>query len=348
MEKKPNYTINDIAKMANVSRGTVDRVIHGRGTVSKKAQEKVKIVLDKINYKPNLIARSLKKGELSKIAALIPNPECDVYWKRPLAGIENVKADYAALGVTIDNFLFDPNNPQSFKDCTVEALNNQYDGFLVAPFFYRESLDFLKNCDAQKIPYITFNTLLEDANAVSHVGQDLKQSGRVAAELMKKIAHTNGKLLIIHIDEDLADSIHMQKKETGFSHYFQEQNPASFEIEVLRTSPSENIETKLILLIQNDPEIKGIYVTTSKVFLVAKILQKHNIDKFLIGYDLIAENLGFLQSGIIDFLIFQNPGLQANLGISFLIDLLVFEKEIPQKKLLPIEIVMKENYENYI
>ncbi len=71
-------------------------------------------------------------------------------------------------------------------------------------------------------------------------------------------------------------------------------------------------------------------------------------NKYLIGYDLITENLKFLQSGIIDFLIFQNPGLQANLGISYLIDLLVFEKEMPTKKLLPIEIVMKENYENYI
>ena len=348
MEKKTIYTINDIAKMANVSRGTVDRVIHGRGTVSKKAHDKVKLVLDKINYKPNLIARSLKKGELSKIAALIPDPKCDVFWQRPLAGIENVKEDFAALGVTIDNFLFNPNNPETFRDCTVEVLEKQYDGLLVAPFFYHESLEFFKKCDTKNLPYVTFNTFLEDANAVSHVGQDLKQSGRVAAELMNKIAFSNGKLLIIHIDEDLADSIHMQKKEIGFSHYFDGQNPQNFKIEVLRTNPLENMETILIDLLQNDPEIKGIYVTTSKVFLVAKILQKHNIKKYLIGYDLISENLSYLQSGIIDFLIFQNPGTQANLGISFLIDLLVFNKDIPNKKLLPIEIVMKENYKNYI
>ena len=50
MDEMINYTINDIAKMANVSRGTVDRVIHGRGKVSKPAYEKVKNILDKIDY----------------------------------------------------------------------------------------------------------------------------------------------------------------------------------------------------------------------------------------------------------------------------------------------------------
>lgn len=348
MDKKTNYTINDIARMANVSRGTVDRVIHERGTVSKHAHEKVKIVLDKIDYKPNLIAQSLKKGELSKIAALIPDHQYDVFWKRPLDGIEKVKQDFASLAVNIQTFLFNPYNPQSFRENAINILENQFEGILVAPVFYRESLDLFKKCDEQNLPYVTFNTFLEDANAVSHVGQDLKQSGRVAAELMNKIIHTDGKILIIHVDEDLADSIHMQKKEMGFSHYFQAQNTQNFETLILRTNPSENIETILVDLLRSDSKIQGIYVTTSKVFLVAGILQKHKIKKYLIGYDLIEENLKFLESGIIDFLIFQNPEYQANLGISYLIDLLVFKKSIPKKKLLPIEIVMKENYKNYI
>ncbi len=343
-----NYTINDIAKMANVSRGTVDRVIHGRGRVSKSAYDKVKNILDKIDYRPNLIAQSLKKGEITKIAAFIPDYHNDVFWKRPLNGIKNVKRDYSSLGVTIENFLFNPFDPNTFRDIGNKILEKKFKGVLLAPFFYRESLDFLKKCDDQYIPYITFNTFIEDANTVSHVGQDLKQSGRVAAELINKIACVDGRLLIIHINEDLADSIHMQKKETGFLKYFEEQNPQNIEVQVLRTNPSENIETVIVDLLNNDPKIKGIYVTTSKVFLVADILQKHHINKFLIGYDLIEENLKFLRTNTIDFLIFQNPELQTNLGISYLIDLLVFKKEIPKRKLLPIEIVTKENYKNFI
>ena len=38
------YTIKDIARMAGVSRGTVDRVIHGRGKVSKSTYQKIQLI----------------------------------------------------------------------------------------------------------------------------------------------------------------------------------------------------------------------------------------------------------------------------------------------------------------
>lgn len=56
MENK-NYTIKDIARMAGVSAGTVDRVLHNRGDVSAASREKVQKVLDEIDYHPNMFAR---------------------------------------------------------------------------------------------------------------------------------------------------------------------------------------------------------------------------------------------------------------------------------------------------
>ena len=61
---KKNYTIKDIAELAGVSKGTVDRVIHKRGKVSSKALEQVNKVLDQIEYKPNPIAKSLKNNKV--------------------------------------------------------------------------------------------------------------------------------------------------------------------------------------------------------------------------------------------------------------------------------------------
>lgn len=42
-----NYTIKDIARMAGVSAGTVDRVLHNRGDVSPQSKAKVQKVLMK-------------------------------------------------------------------------------------------------------------------------------------------------------------------------------------------------------------------------------------------------------------------------------------------------------------
>ena len=44
-DKTKNVRISDIARMAGVSVGTVDRILHNRGKVSKTAQEKVNRVL---------------------------------------------------------------------------------------------------------------------------------------------------------------------------------------------------------------------------------------------------------------------------------------------------------------
>ena len=49
MDRK-NYKIKDIAAMAGVSVGTVDRVLHNRGDVSEKSRKKVEQVLEKILY----------------------------------------------------------------------------------------------------------------------------------------------------------------------------------------------------------------------------------------------------------------------------------------------------------
>ena len=49
-----NIRIVDIAKMAGVSVGTVDRVIHNRGRVSEENRKKVQAILEMVHYQPNL------------------------------------------------------------------------------------------------------------------------------------------------------------------------------------------------------------------------------------------------------------------------------------------------------
>ena len=53
-------TVQEIAKLANVSAGTVDRVLHNRKGVSQKTKEKIQAIIAEHDYKPNIIARQLK------------------------------------------------------------------------------------------------------------------------------------------------------------------------------------------------------------------------------------------------------------------------------------------------
>ena len=50
-------TIKDIASMANVSRGTVDRVLNNRGGVSPRTAERIRLIAEKMNYTPSITGR---------------------------------------------------------------------------------------------------------------------------------------------------------------------------------------------------------------------------------------------------------------------------------------------------
>ena len=52
-------TINQIAEITNVSRGTIDRVLNNRGGVSPETEKKVRAAMEALNYLPNKAAQNL-------------------------------------------------------------------------------------------------------------------------------------------------------------------------------------------------------------------------------------------------------------------------------------------------
>jgi LacI family transcriptional regulator len=347
-----NIRIKDIAQLAGVSVGTVDRVLHNRGRVSDDALKKVLAVLDQIDYKPNLIARTLGANKTYKIAALIPDPDQDPYWASSKSGINQAETEWLRYGVTVQPFFFDLYDKNAFTEVASCVTASEPDGILVAPIFYHETLPFFQQFKAKQIPFVLFNTNIHEIQPLCFIGQDLYQSGRLGAELMH--LSQNGKsgfLAVLHVNEDLGNSVHLAEKEKGFREYFEDKDSKSFEIKTLNlTSPDNPSFEKQLLQLINDTEIRGLFVSTSKATaLIASFLEKHNRkDLKLIGYDMLEENIEYMKKGIIDFLINQNPKRQAFLGINHLVGQLILHKNPPANELLPLEIISRENLASYL
>ncbi|PXY43165.1 LacI family DNA-binding transcriptional regulator [Flavobacterium hydrophilum] len=345
MDKK--LTIKDIAQLAGVSKGTVDRVLHKRGKVSQKALESINAVLEQIDYEPNLIARNLKNNKIYSICVVLPNPESDSYWLPCIKGIEQAKKEFKAFNLSINAHYFDPENTESFIAVNESVLNSSPDAVLLAPLFSKEALDAVEKYSAQNILVNTFNNQLESDEIRNFVGQDLYRSGRVAAKLIDSIAQ-KGQIAIIHFDEKFKNAVHMQEKEKGFRNYFLQEENSDYEVTTLKLK-RKNYETKLEDFLKENPKLTGIFITTSKAYQIAEIIDKtKNNTIALIGYDLLDKNISFLNQGTIDFLINQNPKQQVYLGLSFLVDHFIFGKEINHSALLPIDIVNSENASYYM
>lgn len=344
--------IKDIAERAKVSTGTVDRVLHKRGRVSKKVEEKILKIIEEMDYEPNLMARALGSNKIYQIAALIPDPVSDSYWFAPKAGIEKAEKDLKQYGIVVQQYIFDPFDVESFIVKANQLTKDNPDGIILSPIFYRETLPFFEKWQAAKIPFVLFNTQIAEYDPLSYIGQDSYQSGFLAGKLIHYGQPDPCSILIAHIDEEISNAAHLLKKEQGFRNYFS-QNNLDEQFRILRTelkrSNAALFITQLDAIVDSTPDLASIFVTTSKAHEIAKYLEQRRIKHIkIIGYDLLPQNLYFMNKGAISFLINQNPKGQGYWGIYQLTDHLVFKKEVPALKYLPLDIVTKENMNYYI
>ncbi|GFZ31138.1 LacI family transcriptional regulator [Clostridium zeae] len=74
-----NVTIKDVAREANVSPSTVSRVLAGNPRISDETKEKVMETVKRLNYHPNVIARSLANNVTKILGLILPSGEEDLF-----------------------------------------------------------------------------------------------------------------------------------------------------------------------------------------------------------------------------------------------------------------------------
>ena len=343
--------IKDVAQIAGVSVATVDRVLHNRGKISEKALKKVMDALEQTGYKLNLIASTLGSHKNYKIAALLPDPALDDYWNQSGAGIHRAGEDWSQYHVRIESFYFKMNDIDSFKEAVSKVVEYQPDGVLIAPTFYRESVEFLSGLKVGNIPYVLFNTNIPESEPLSFIGQDLYNSGRVVGQILSTSLKSAGNIAIVHVYEQVENAIHLKEKERGFRDFFADKGLCDFKISSYDFSKySDSDFGREFISVLEKENISAVFVSTSKgTYLTASVLDKYRKkDILLVGYDLLKDNIQYMYEGTIHYLINQNPRKQSVMGISYLANYLLFKKQPPLTELFPLEVIMRENLKSYL
>ena len=343
--------VKEIARLANISLATVDRVIHNRGGVSKNTKEKIELIIKDLNYQPNILARRLASPKKIKLATLIPkvSEETD-FWESPNQGITMAENEIRQYGVQIEKYYFDLNDKDTFISQTELILKKQYDGILIAPLFIEESIRFIRLLHERNIPFVFVNSDIPDYKSLSYIGPDLYQSGYLVAHLVSYLIKEGSKILIVNIAKEIENNHPLLRIEEGFRNYVSENKKVYtiLHVEIKQTNYT-SVEASISDIIKKEGNIDVIFVTSSRVFTVANFLEKNNFenDTLLIGFDFLNENVKYLQKGTIDFLICHKPKEQAYRGINTLFQHLVSDVNIEKINLMPIDIITKENARYY-
>ncbi len=349
MENK-SYTVKDIARMAGVSAGTVDRVLHNRGDVSEKSRAKVQKVLDEIDYQPNRFAIGLAAKKKYTLTCIIPYYIIDDYWHAVAVGIERAGQELQPYNVQIEYLYYQHGDKASYGEACRKAIETDTEGVLIAPNFRKETHLLIASLNEKGIPHTFIDFNIEHTGALSYIGQDSFRSGYIAAKiLMHNYSDEQDLVLFLSNDKESPAEIQMQRRLEGFMSYLQE-NQAPYRIQevILNKEDREANRRALDQFFCNRPQNVLGAVFNSRVYTVGEYLKETDRHmKGLIGYDLLPGNVELLRSGFVTFLIGQRPGLQGYDGIKTLCEHIVFRKTVPSVKFMPIDILMKENIDFY-
>jgi LacI family transcriptional regulator len=351
MMKKP-IRIKDIAAKAGVSTGTVDRVLHKRGNVSKKAQEKVLKVMGELGYERNIIASALAYNKTFKIAALLPDSKTDSYWEGPHSGVQSALKSVQHYGVIGVIYLFDLFDPISFLEKADEIIEDNPDAILFPPMFTKEAKILLAKCKEKGIPNVMINTRIENDDSLCYIGQDSYQSGVLAARLLNFGLDNNSAVIVLNLEKGSYNAQHLIDKENGFRDYFKNLSKSKIQVEKYDFEYFDDDEKmkKFVdnILVQH-PNLVGIFVTNSRAYRLARAISPSQLDHVkIVGFDLVQPNLDLLENNKINFLINQNSVQQGYRGVMNLFNHFLLKEEVEKTQYLPLDIVVLENYSYYL
>lgn len=340
-------TIKDIAKEALVSEGTVDRVIHNRGGVSKKTEIRIRNILELHNFSVNPVASALAMKNKHQIAVLIPKYNAsDIFWKSPSLGVLKAADDVKNFGVQIQNFTYNQSDSLSYLNAFHALLETKPTAVIMVPSFYKETQQIVRDLEPLNIPYLFLNIDINGFNNIAYIGQDSYTAGYIAGKLMYFDNPKSAEILVIQSRHKRTDNNAVSNRIKGFNDYFSKNN-IDFKIQILKLDNlNDAIETKekITSFLKKHTKISGIFVPFSRIHSIVECMEPIDLKKIKsIGFDNTPQNIECLLDDSVSFLISQKPFEQGYETVRLLTDYLI-QNKIPENKVyLPIEILMKEN-----
>ena len=336
-------TVKEIARLAGVSIGTVDRVLHGRGRVSAETKARIEQIIKSSGFTPNPIARGLKRSRPYTFAALLPNRLQDSgYWGQGYGGLQSAADELAPLGIKTIIIEYDRYDPESFHEAVRQFSEIPCDGLLLPPIMPEDSRALVRSIQG-KIPYIYYDADLPGTEPLCVIGQDAFRGGMLAGRLARLLScgktGTFG-VLVAHQED-----YHILRRRDGFYEYAQQEGIRVFQQQGVDLEHPEAARELIKNLLDSHEDLLGVFVTSASAHRIAEAsreLRKTN-DFIIIGYDLVPENHRLLMDGHIDAIISQRPETQARRGLLNLYRAIVLGKAIPKREEIPLDLYLPEN-----
>lgn len=335
-------TIKEIATLAGVSRGTVDRVLNHRGDVNSQTEEKILQIIHDLDYKPNkagiVLAAQKKNLKLGVVLLGAGNP----FFDDVLLGVNEKAQELAGYNCSVLIRQTEYSLKQQL-DAIDSLLAEGINGLAISPYndkAVREKTDCLWE---QGIPVVTLNTDIENSSRIAYVGSNFYRSGEAAAGLMRLMTRGEVRVGIVSGSQNIL--CHTERI-AGFSRVIASY-PNIRIVDTVNNNDDDKVSFELTKkLLADHPETNAFYFTAGGVYGGCQAIETsaHKSDMTVITNDMVPTTREYMQKGLIAATICQQPFQQGSQPLALLFTYLATgEMPASENNYVDVDIRIREN-----
>lgn len=315
-------TIKQIALLAGVSRGTVDRVLNNRGVVNGRTATRVLEIAKSLDYKPNRAGRALAAQKKKLKLGVVLMGESNSFFHDVMLGINSKAKELMEFGCTVLT-----RNVQLSEQSQVEAIDELVKqgihGLVIAPYNHPDVIAKINEISDKGIAVVTTNTDVSGSKRIAYVGSNYLLSGSTAAGLMSMV--TGGNAIVGIVTGSLNVLCHTQRI-AGFESVI-EKSYKGIRIAQTVENNDDDLESYEVTknLLSRHKGIDAIYCTAAGVYGTCKaVSESGRAEKIkIICHDAVPTTRRLLKEGIIAATICQQPKKQGSKPLEILFNYLV-------------------------
>ena len=332
-------TLQQIADMAGTTKSTVDKVIHNRPGVSEKKRQEIKKLLKEYGYEANPLAKALNyQKRKMKVAVVLPGISAAADIRR---GIEIVRQDFQSFNIQVEYYEFGSSDAEAQTRCLHRLAEEKVSGAVILPIRSDEVRRAIQEMLDRKIPVVIVNSELEASldGILCYVGQDMLQSGSVAARMLHLLMHIPGNpartgIISCHNmlsheqrERSFIDCVQTQYADSGFR---------ILETRYIEETPEDAYRQTRAMLLAH-PDLNSLFITCGCVTDICRAVRDHRRDTgadvrpVILCFEKYREIRDLLKSGEIACSLHGSLSKQGRFSMRVLFEYLVYEK-LPEKK----------------
>lgn len=338
-------TISEIAKKANVSIGTVDRVIHNRGRVSKETEQLVRKIIAESNFEPNQYAKSLKLNKRYRFGVLLPEFKEgeNSYWEIMRSGCMAAAEDNHFHPSELVFAYFDGTTNLDLQASGEKLLTQDLDG-IVFPANSESGTRFLLE-KIRDIPYAFVNSGCTDGKPIIDTSQDGNAAGRTAARILSLLCPEGRRFLILKRDTQSGQET--MERINSFIDFFETNENVRVVVDTINRK--SNLKDQIKAIIDKYQRIDGIFIVntdaaayTGCIYEIAPELRPK-----IVGFDAVQKNVEMLMADKISCLLSQQPFQQGYNAVQQMYLYHVSGKKESVVNRAPVTVLFKENLHTF-